>query len=76
MVEIGPKKMEFLAHFEGFFMPMFFGYEIHMFHQYSICGFEIRNFQLFGIDSASIKLPLFEIFGPLLPKYRLILLNL
>ena len=38
------------------------------FHQYSICGCEIKKFQSFlCIDSASMKRPLFELFGPYSP---------
>ena len=38
------------------------------FHQYSICSCEIKEFQSFlCIDSASMKWPLFELFGPYSP---------
>ena len=47
------------------------------FHQYSICGCEIKNVKVFCTDSVSMEMaPFYDFFGPYSPKYCLILLKL
>ena len=43
------------------------------FHQYSICGCEIKIFKVSCIESASMKWPLIGFFGPYSPNYCFIL---